>query len=210
MEKIDHIIIENLVLNEEYIRHVLPHLKSDYFDERVDRCIFEFIQKFFQKHNKAPTKKILNLIANEYTKFNEDEYSDAKNIIESINDKEENIEWLNERTEKFCKDRAIYLALIKSIQITDGQDKNFTIDAIPNILQEALAVSFDKEVGHDYLGDYEHRWDFYHLLEKKIPFPLKIFNKITNGGLSSKTLNVLLMMCVHPDTKIKVRIKPIK
>ncbi len=210
MEKIDHIIIENLVLNEDYTRNVLPHLKNEYFDTRVDRIVFEFIQKFFQKHNKVPTKKILNLVVSEYPKFTEDEYSEAKSLINDIEDKEENIDWLNERTEKFCKDRAIYLALTKSIQITDGQDKNYTIDAIPSILQEALSVSFDKEVGHDYIGDYEHRWDFYHLLEKKIPFPLKIFNKITNGGLSSKTLNVLLMMCVHPDTKIKVRIKPIK
>lgn len=194
-DKIEHIILENLVNDDDYIRHVLPHLQATYFENRVDNILFEFVSKFFQRHNKRPTKQILHLLAKEYPKFNQEEYQEASIIIDSFSDsKMDNHEWLNERTEKFCKDRAIYLALVKSITISDGGDKEYTIDSIPTILQQALAVSFDKEVGHDYLGDFEHRWDYYHLKEKKVPFPLDIFNKITNGGVSSKTLNVLLMM----------------
>ena len=213
MSSIEHIILENLVKNDGYIRHVLPHLQAEYFESRVDKSIFIFISTFFERHNKLPTKKILQLIAKEYPKFNQDEYNSASSIIDAFCEtKESNIEWLNERTEKFCKDRAIYLALVKSINIADGGDKTFNVEGIPAILQQALSVSFDKNVGHDYLGDYEHRWDFYHLKEKKIPFQLDIFNKITNGGVSSKTLNVLLMqtnagkslfMCDHAAFCIK-------
>jgi replicative DNA helicase len=195
MEKIEHLILENLVNNDEYSRHVLPHLKSEYFTHKVDRAIFNFVSTFFETHNKCPTKKILKLIAKEYPKFNQDEYVEADNIISSFEEtKSDNIDWITDRTEKFCKDRAIYLALEKSINITEGNSKDFGVDAIPAILQDALAVSFYKNVGHDYLSDFEHRWEFYHLKEKKVPFPLEVFNKITNGGVSSKTLNVLMMM----------------
>ncbi len=194
MAKVEQLIIENLITNEEYARHVLPHLQSDYFDDRVERVIFDFIGSFFMKHGKMPTKKILTLLSKEYSKFSQEEYSEAENFIKGLSDsKEETTSWLYERTEKFCKERAIYLALYKSINIADGGDKVLTVDAIPGILQDALGVSFDKNVGHDYLKDYEHRWEYYHKLEKKVPFPLKIFNLITNGGVSSKTLNVLLM-----------------
>jgi hypothetical protein len=133
-------------------------------------------------------------MAKEYTKFSQDEYEDTVRLIDDFSPtKEENFDWLNERTEQFCKDRAIYLALVKAIALADGEDKTLDRGAIPDILQQALSVCFDKEVGHDYLGDYDYRWDFYHLKEKKVPFPLEIFNKITNGGVSSKTLNVWLM-----------------
>ena len=194
-DKIEHIILENLVNDEGYIRHVLPHLKSEYFDDFTDRVIFEFVSKFFETHNKLPTKKILNLLAKEYSKFNQEEYLEAKGIIDDLSiEKNDNIEWLNIRTEEFCKDRAFYLAMAKAISLADGTNKKFDRAAALPIIQEALAVSFDKNVGLDYMNDYEHLWDFYHLKEKKIPFPLEIFNKITNGGVSSKTLNVLLMM----------------
>lgn len=194
MENVEQIILENLITNEDYIRHVLPHLKSEYFESRVEQTIFNFVSVFFQRHNKQPTKKILSLMAKEYPKFKQEEYEAAVNLISNFSDvKENNLEWLNERTEKFCKDQALYLALVKAINLKDGNDTSMSKDAIPSLLQDALSVSFDKNVGHDYLDDYAHRWDFYHLKEKKIPFSLDIFNKITNGGMSSKTLNVLVM-----------------
>lgn len=195
MNKIEHLILENLVNDIDYTRHVLPHIKPEYFSDRVDRVLFTFIANFFEKHNKLPNKKILQLVAKEYPKFNEDEFQQASDIISEFREEPEaNVEWLEGRTEKFCKDRAIYIAMEKAINIADGNIKEFSVDAIPTLLQQALAVSFDKNVGHDYLGDFEHRWDYYHLKEKKIPFPLEMFNKITGGGISSKTLNVLLMM----------------
>jgi replicative DNA helicase len=194
MENVESIIIENLISNEEYIRIVLPHLKSEYFDNNVEKTLFEFIESLFTKYNKQPTKKILQLMAKEHSKFNQDEFDEAKNLIENLSETPEDTTWLTERTEQFCKDRAVYLALVKAIALADGQDKTMNREAIPTLLQEALSVCFDKNVGHDYLEDFEHRWDFYHLKEKKVPFPLEIFNKITNGGVSSKTLNVLLMM----------------
>ena len=213
METIEGIILENLISNEEYIRNVLPHLKADYFENRVDKSIFTFISTFFESRNKQPTKKILQLMAKEYSKFTQDEFSQAATLIEDLSEhKDENIEWLTDRTEQFCKDRAVYLALVKAINVADDEDKTISKDAIPSLLQEALSVCFDKNVGHDYLMDYEHRWDFYHLKEKKVPFPLEIFNKITNGGVSSKTLNVLLMatnagkslfMCDHAAFCVK-------
>jgi len=194
MENVESIILENLVTNEEYIRHVLPHLKPEYFNNRVEQTIFNFISAFFQKHNKQPTQRILHLMSKEYPKFKQEEFEEAQTLIGGFNlEKEDNLGWLNERTEQFCKDRAVYLALQKAINIADDIDVTFSKDAIPSILQEALSVCFDKNVGHDYLDDYEHRWDFYHLKEKKVPFSLEIFNKITNGGMSSKTLNVLVM-----------------
>lgn len=194
-DKVEHLILERLILDEKYTRHVLPHLKPEYFESRVDKVLFKFVSEFFEKHNKLPTKKILQLIVREYPKFNQEEFDEARGVVENLSDtKDDNIEWITNRTEQFCKDRALYLAMIKSVNIIDGNDKQLSPDAIPNLLQQALSVAFDKNVGHNYLGDFEHRWDFYHLKEKKIPFPLDIFNKITNGGVSSKTLNVLLMM----------------
>ena len=192
--KVEHVILENLTTSEEYVRQVLPHIKADYFESNSDKVLFTFIEAFFLKHNRLPTAKILSLMAKEYTKFQQEEYEETQETISNFStEKEENIEWLTDRTEKFCKDRAVYLALVQAIQIADGADTTLDKGAIPDILQKALSVCFDKEVGHDYLGDFEHRWDFYHLKEKKIPFPLEIFNKITNGGVSAKTLNVWLM-----------------
>lgn len=195
MENIEAAILENLVNDETYTRHVLPHIKPEYFEDEVQKTLFVFIEKFFTRHNKLPSKKILRLLSKDYPKFSQDEFEEAVELINSFRDeKEENTEWLTDRTEQFCKDRAVYLAMLKAISLAEGEeDKTMGREAIPSLLQEALSVCFDKSVGHDYLYDYEHRYEFYHKREKKVPFPLEIFNKITNGGVSSKTLNVWLM-----------------
>lgn len=213
MEKIEHIILENLITDDDFTRQVLPHLKEEYFEDRVDRVLFEFISKFFEVHNKHPSKKILKLISKEYKKFTQEEYDKAVEVIENLSgESSSNLEWLIDRTERFCKENSIHLALIKSIEITDGIDKTLSIDAIPSILQEALSVSFDKRVGHDYFDDSEVRWEFYHTKEQRVPFHLEIFNKITKGGLPKKTLSVLLagtnvgkslFMCDHAAHVVK-------
>ncbi len=193
MDKVEHVILENLISNEPFARNVLPHLKDEYFDNRVEKAIFVFINSFFNDHNKLPTKKILKLIAKEYQKFKQEDYEEAIKIIEDFGDKEDNIEWLTNRTEKFCKDAALYNALRHAIAIVDGEDKKFSLEGIPTLLQDALSVAFDKNVGHDYIEDAESRWEFYNKREDKIPWPWEIFNKITGGGVSRKTLNLFFM-----------------
>ncbi len=190
---VEKIILENIINNDEFFRQVLPFLKEEYFDSRIERTIFKFIKTFADKHNKSPNSKILRLMASEFPKFTQEEFSEADILISELNGVEENKDWLIERTEKFCKDKAVYNSIMTAIQILDGKNDKFNKEAIPSILQEALAVSFDKSVGHNYLEDSDHRWEYYHLKEKKIPFAIDIMNKVTNGGVSSKTLNVYLM-----------------
>lgn len=190
--KIEQIILENLIHSEEYLRNVLPFLQEEYFESKVDRTVLKFIKMFSEKHNKAPTLKILNLLVQEYDKFTQDEYKEAKGLVEQLTGKEENVDWLFERTEQFCKDRAVYNAILSSISIIDGTDTTLSKEAIPTLLQDALSVTFDKSVGHDFYEDAESRYDFYHEKLDRIPFHLDMFNKITKGGLPKKTLNVVL------------------
>ena len=145
-------------------------------------------------------------------KISEETYKICKKEIESFNenDKRTDLNWLLDTTEKWCRDRAIYLALMESIHIADGNAKDKNRDAIPSILSDALAVSFDNNIGHDYLGNYEERYEFYHRQEDKIEFDLEYFNKITKGGLPNKTLNIALAGCVHPETKVKIRFRKLK
>ena len=192
MSDVENIILENLLHSEDYFRAVIPHLKEEYFDRREEQVLLKFIQAFGEKHNKAPTQRILSLMAKEYDKFTQEEYNNAKNIIDSLSGKEENHVWLLERTEKFCRDKAIYNGIMQSIQIIDGKNDKLNKEAIPSILQEALAISFDKSVGHDFFENAEERFEFYHHKEDRIPFTLSYFNKITKGGLPRKTLNCVL------------------
>lgn len=189
---VEEIILENLLSNEVYFRQVIPHLTEDYFDSRVQKTLVKFIKAFQEKHNKAPTQKILGLMIKEFTGFSNSEFEEAKGLVSSLNGQEENTEWLLERTEKFCKDKAVYNSIMKAIQIIDGKDDKHNQDAIPSLLQEALSVSFDKRVGHDYLESAEDRFAFYHNQEDRIPFHLDYFNKITKGGLPRKTLSAAL------------------
>ena len=191
-DRIERTILTNLIYNEDFLRKVLPFIEPDYFDSRIERVVFEEIANFIAKYDKMPTKEILGIEIKDRTDLTQQEYSETVEVSNSLENEEINQQWLLDATEKWCKDRAIYLALMESIRIADGADEKKNRDAIPAILQDALAVCFDNNVGHDYLEDYEDRYDFYHQKEDKIPFDLEFFNKITKGGLPNKTLNIAL------------------
>ena len=191
MEKVEFLILRNLLHNEEYLRKVLPFLKKEYFEDNDKRIIFEEIFVFVSQYNNLPTKEILSIELEKRSDITGDQFVNIKNVVCQLDSIVVEQEWLIDTTEKWCKDRAIYLALMESIQLADGNGEK-TQDAIPSILQDALAVSFDNHVGHDYLQDYEKRYESYHKKEDKIEFDLEYFNKITKGGLPNKTLNVAL------------------
>ena len=192
MERIEQTILRNLIFNEEYCRKVLPFIRNEYFDTRTDRILFEEISSFLDKFNTLPTKEVLSIETDSREDITGDEMKIISDLILSLDDAPVEQDWLEKYTEKWCRDRAIYLALMESIKIADGGDEKKNRDAIPAILSDALAVSFDPHVGHDYLEDFEARYDSYHKKEDKIPFDLEYFNKITKGGLPNKTLNVAL------------------
>jgi len=192
MERIETTILSNLIYNEEYCRKVLPFLKSEYYNEKSERVIFETICEFVVKYGKMITKEVLFIELDNRRDLSESEISEANTIVTNITDNASDHQWLLNTTEKWCRDRAIYLALMESIQIADDEDGKKNRDAIPHILSEALSVSFDHNIGHDYIKDYESRFEFYRKDEEKIPFDLELFNKITKGGLPNKTLNVAL------------------
>ena len=192
LQTIERTTLTQLVTNEQYARKVLPFIKKDYFADRTERTIFEEITKFVDKYNKIPTQTSLEIEVQGRKDLNEDEYKKVVAVIQTLSSTDVDFDWLVDTTEKFCKDKAIYNAIVEGISIIDGKDKNRGPDAIPNILTDALAVGFDTAVGHDYLLDSEARFDYYHTVEKKIPFDLEFFNKITKGGLSPKTLNIVL------------------
>ena len=191
-EKIEKTALRNLIHNEDYTRKVLPFLKSEYFQDRSERVVFSEIQKFISQYNKRPTKETLQIDLTKRKDLNEDEYKKIVELISTLDPQEVDIDWLVNTTEKFCKDRAVHNAVMEGIHIIDGKDKKHTPEAIPEILRDALSVSFDNAVGHDYLLDIEKRFDYYHKRETRIPFDLDYFNKVTKGGLPTKTLNVAL------------------
>ena len=192
-QTIERTTLSELVGNEQYARKVLPFIKSEYFSDRTERIVFEEIQKFVEKYNALPTKSTLEIEIDTRRDLNENDISRILETVKSLKaDKEVNYEWLVETTEKWCKGRAVYNAIVEGISIIDGKDKTRGADSIPSILTEALAVGFDNHVGHDYLEDSESRFDYYHTIEEKIPFDLEFFNRITKGGLPPKTLNIAL------------------
>ena len=190
--RIENQIFSNLISNEEYSRKVMPFLVPEYFTERTDRIVFEEIDKFFSKYGKVPSKDIVKIEVSNRTDVTDEQVKNINELVEDFADEHSNEEWLVESTEKFCKDKAVYNAILSSIKIIDGKDKNRNQDAIVSILSDALAVSFDNHVGHDYLENAADRYDFYHRVEEKIPFDIELLNKITNGGVSKKTLNIIL------------------
>ena len=192
MEKIELLILRNLIYNEEYARKVIPFIKDEYFEDQNQKIIFQEILSFIEKYNKLATKEILSIEVEKRNDINDTNFKEVVDIISSLEDEVGEIDWLIDSTEKWCRDRAIYLALMESIQLADGKDESKGRDAIPNILSDALSVSFDNHVGHDYLQDYEKRFETYHKKEDRIPFDLEYFNKITKGGLPNKTLNIAL------------------
>ena len=192
MEKIEFLILRNLIYNEEYARKVLPFINKEYFEEFHEKIIFEEICTFIVKYNTLPTKETLTIESEKRTDITEDVFSKIRDCIGLLEDSPNDLQWLLDTTEKWCKDRAIYLALVESIAIADGNNESKNQDAIPSILSDALSVGFDQHVGHDYINDSKDRFEYYHKVENKTPFDLEYFNKITSGGLSDKTLNIAL------------------
>ena len=191
-ERIEETILRNLICNEQYYRKVVPFIKADYFQEYNEKILFEEIADFAAKYDKVPTKEVLTINLQSRGDLTEETFKDSVQGINSLSDDWVDYDWLLDATEKWCQDRAIYLALMQSIKIADGGDKKFTKGAIPSILQDALAVSFDEHIGHDYIEQSSDRYEFYHRKEEKIPFDLEKFNFITKGGLPNKTLNIAL------------------
>ena len=193
MQTIEKTILANLIHNEQYTRKVLPFIKGDYFSDRTERTVFEEIQKFVDKYSDLPNQNALEVELDSRKDLNEDDYKRVLSVVKELQ-KDDNVifDWLVETTEDFCKDKAVYNAIVDGIAIIDGKDKKRGVDALPSILTDALAVGFDNRVGHDYLHDTDARYEFYHKVEEKIPFDLEFFNRITKGGLPQKTLNIVL------------------
>ena len=190
--RIENTIINSLFFNEDYTRKVLPFIKDEYFGNRVEQLLFGEIFKFVEKYNNLPTKDAILIELNSRKDINEEELNHLKDYVNQIENTEPDVQWLTETTEKFCKDRAVHNAVLSGIKILDGKDKKQTPEAIPHILSDALAVSFDKSVGHDYIEDADDRFKWYHTKEKRYQFDLDYMNRITKGGVPSKTLNIAL------------------
>ena len=189
---IEQTILRNILTNDEFMRKVLPFVKPDYF-EGVYKTLFKEVGKFVAKYNKLPTVESFKIEIDQSTSFNDEQYSHAMEILPNIFGTEKvDSGWLEDTTEKWCQDRAIHNAIMESISIIDGKHGSLTKNALPDLLQKALAVSFDTNIGHDYIENVEQRYDFYHEQEERMPFDLEYFNKITKGGLPNKTLNVAL------------------
>ena len=192
MDKVEFLILRNLLHSEEYIRKVIPFIKAEYFEDTNQRIVFEEILKFVEEYNQPATSEVLCIETEKRKDINDTYFKEITHLIGCLEDVPTEFNWLIDTTEKWCRDRAIYLALMESIHIADGNDEKKNRDSIPTILSDALAVSFDTHVGHDYLVDYEKRYESYHRKEEKIEFDLEYFNKVTKGGLPNKTLNIAL------------------
>ena len=190
---IEKTILSGLLHNEEYIRKVIPFLKDEYFDSLDEKLLFLNIKDYMDKYNGLPTKEALRIAVEENETLNEERYKTINTIIDGLEyDAKTDIDWIVEKTEKFCQDKALYNAVRESILILDDKSKGMDRGAIPELLTKALGVSFDSNIGHDFLMDAEDRFDFYHMKEEKIKFDLDLFNKITKGGLSKKSLSIAL------------------
>ena len=190
--RIEQTILSSLFFKEEYTRKVLPFIKEEYFGNRVEQLLYGEVFKFITKYNNLPTKDSILIELGQRKDINEEELDHIKDYVSKIEDTESDEQWLTETTEKFCKDRAVHNAVLSGIKILDKKDKTRTPESIPHILSEALAVSFDKSVGHDYIQDADERFKFYHTKEKRYQFDLDYMNRITKGGVPSKTLNIAL------------------
>ena len=204
---IEKTILSHLVFNEVFARKSLPFLKDEYFQNLSDKVVYSLINEYVNKYNSTPTKEVLFLELNNRDGLNENTFKDSKRLIEDLQIDNTEIKWLLDSTEKFCQEKAIYNAIMASIKILDDKTGSSSTGAIPTLLSDALGVSFDVSIGHDYFLNADDRFDFYHRKEEHIPFDLQYFNDITKGGLVRKTLNIALAGCVHPDTLITVRIK---
>jgi len=189
----EKIILGALAKKEEFVRAVLPFMREEYFSTKPEQIVYRCIKNFVDTYNAQPTKEAL-VICLDSSRLNGDEHKQCVALINEVFGLDENTDllWLIDTAEKFCKDKAVYNAVLTSIQILDGKDKNFTKNAIPQLLSDALSVSFDTAIGHDYMSDTDKRYEFYHRIEEKMPFDLEFFNKITKGGVPRKTLNIVM------------------
>ena len=191
--KIELTILKNLVHNEDFARKTLPFLKEEYFSDSSERVVYKRIAEFMNKYNSRPTREAIGIEIESSNNLSEEDHKRSMELVRALVEPEPvTIEWLLESTEAFCQERAVFNAVMDSIAILDGKDKNRTKNSIPEILSEALGVSFDSHIGHDFIEDFESRYDYYHRIEEKIAFDLEYFNKITRGGLSRKSLNIIL------------------
>jgi archaellum biogenesis ATPase FlaH len=190
--KLEKKILANLIFNSKYMRKVYPFLKEEYFLDSSEKILFQEISNFINNYNNVPNKSVIAIEVEKRNDLTEQNYTEIVSMVNELEPEEIDDNWLVDTTEKWCKERAVYLALMDSIKIVDGKDKVRTKDAIPHILSSALGVSFDNNIGHDYILNADDRYEFYHRKEEKIPFDLKLFDKITKGGLPNKTLNIAL------------------
>lgn len=225
MTQIETTILKGLIYNEDYTRKVLPYIQDVYFETPESNTLFNLISKYFTKYDSCPTEESIAIDVENLTGLSsvvhqslcdlctrcfegnsKSSGSDAEDGETSTTPK---LEWLIDATESWCKERAVHLALLESIQIHDGQNPKKGRDSIPELLSNALSVSFDDHIGHNYLSDYDDRYNFYHRKENKISFGIEILDKITKGGMPNKTLNIALAGCVHPETKVRIRFRKI-
>ena len=192
MAKMELVILRHLLNDEDYARRTLPYLKSEYFHDRLEKTVYQEIDKFIGKYNNLPTKEALTLEMDNRNDLSDEEFSSASSIISQLDGEDVDRNWLTDTTEKWCQEKAIYNAIMNSIAILDGNDNKNDKGAIPELLSDALGVSFDPNIGHDFLENSDERYDFYHRVEERIPFDLDYMNKITKGGLPNKTLNIIL------------------
>jgi len=192
IDKLEYKILSNLIFDEDYVRKVIPFIKEDYFDNLSERVVFSEINNYVTNYDNLPTKSVIGIQIENRNDLSDEIFKESFEVINNLTEEKVDYSWLIDTTEKWCKERAVYLALMESIKVADGKDKTKSRDAIPSILSEALSVSFDDHVGHDYFNDADARYEFYHRKEDKIEFDLEMFNKITKGGLPRKTLNIAL------------------
>jgi archaellum biogenesis ATPase FlaH len=191
-DRIESTIISNLFFNEDFTRKALPFIQSEYFSNAEEKTLFNEIEKFVENYKNLPTKDTILIELNNRKDLNEDQIKNLRQLVSSASDEEVDLQWLLDSTEKWCKDRAVHNAVLSGIKILDNKDQKRTPEAIPGILADALSVSFDNHIGHDYLQDADKRFDWYHTKEKRFKFDLDYFNRITKGGIPSKTLNIAL------------------
>jgi hypothetical protein len=205
MNNLELIILRSIITNDQYMRKTLPFIKPKYFQGHY-YVLFKQLCKYVGQYNRLPTQESFAIELNQSNDISNENYDEAIKLLPDLfkNEKVDE-EWLLNKTEQWCQDRAIHIAILDSISIIDGKDEKRTKGSIPELLSSALAVSFDANIGHDYLEDAESRYEYYHEDEERIPFDLEMFNKITNGGLVRKSLTIALAGCVHPDTKVKIR-----
>lgn len=207
MLRIEETILKSLIYDESYAKKVFPFLKSEYFSNIIEKTLFTEIHEYVNKYHNLPTHESLIINLSNKKDLSEEVVQDTIQLLNNIYLERQDLpkeDWLIDESEKFVQDKAIFNGIMESVTILDNKS-NKSKGEIPKILSDALAISFDNNVGHDYINDSENRFEYYHRKESRIPFDIEYLNKVTKGGVPPKTLNVILAGCVHPNTKIKIR-----